>query len=296
MGRTRLRGLSVADIQIGVEVPDHCEWDWPETGVDDFACLPREPEVHVGLRVGGVSQVDLGGERYALGASTFELARRGDDWLIGLWRSGRRQQLAVFSADFRVGEVVQGSEWASQRRYPLAGGLDEWIVLQRTVARGGLCVGGRAFAIAGGAQVALGPGDGTSRGWRISAPSLLGRQTLVLRPEAGAMRVFKTPWCSGMEDALGAVARVVELRCEEASGTSYRELLDPSDAAEQLASHAVLPLADERFLDRVLANANRIGEATRMVRIGVVRGDAERGRPRSERRIPNALTPLFGVV
>lgn len=298
MGRTRLRGLSIADIQIGIEVPDHCEWDLPETGIQDFACLPREPEVHVGLRVGSLSQADLGGERYALGASTFELTRRGDDWLVGLWREGRRQQLAVFASDFRVGEVVQSPDWARARRYPLSGGLDEWIVLQRTVARGGLCVGGRAVGFAGGARVSLGPDAGLARGWRVTAPSLLGRQTLVLREQGGALRVFATPWCGAMAEELGAVARVVELCCSESSGSAYRELLDPSDAAELLASHAVLPLADERFLDRVLRNASRISEGTRMLRVGTVDAGSgsERGHGRTPRPMPNLLTPLFGVV
>lgn len=296
MGRTRLRGLSIADIQIGIEMPDHCEWDFPETGIADFVCLPREPEVHVGLRIGPVSQSDLGGERYTIGASTFELARRGDDWLIGLSRQGRRRQLAVFSEDFRVGEVVQCAEWAHARRYPLSGGLDEWIVLQRSVARGGLCLSGRAVAVAGGAQVRVGADEEPTRGWRVAAPSLLGRRTLVLREQGGALRVFATPWCSAMAEALGAVARVVELRCSERSSAPYRELLDPSEAAEQLASHAVLPLADERFLDRVLRNARRIGEGTPMVRVGAVEGGTERGQGRPAQAVPHLLTPLFGVA
>ena len=297
MGRTRLRGLSIADIQIGIEVPDHCEWDFPETGIEDFGCLPREPEVHVGLRIGSLSQADLGGERYALGASTFELARRGEDWLIGLWREGRRRQLAVFSSDFRVGEVVQCPEWARARRYPLCGGLDEWIVLHRTVARGGLCLGGRALPVAGGAQVALGPDEGAVRRWRVAAPSLLGRRTLVLREQAGALRAFATPWCDAMADQLGRVARVVELCCSETAVSTFRELLDPGEAAELLASHAVLPLADERFLDRVLRNATRISEGTRMLRLGRVEpGRREGAGDRAERSLPNVLTPLFGVV
>jgi len=165
MGRTRLRGLSIAGIQIGIELPDVCEWDWPDTAVRDFASLPREPEVHVGLRVSALGREELAGERYALGAATFEVARRGDDWLIGLTRGGQRQQLAHFDRDFRVGEIRQSPEFARERRYPLAGGLDEWIVLQRTVAGGGLCVSGRAVALAGEAHIALvGDEGGSVRG------------------------------------------------------------------------------------------------------------------------------------
>lgn len=295
MGRTRLRGLSIAGIQIGVEVPDHCEWDWPDDGIDEFECLPRDPEVHVGLRVAEISQADLGGTRYPLGASTFEVARRGEDWLVGLTRAGKRQQLALFSNDFRVGEVVQKPDWAEQRRYPLAGGLDEWIVLQRTVARGGLCLSGRAISTPGGAQIALGTGDSAStRRWRIAAPSLLGRQTLALRENGSALRVFRTPWCGEMDDALGADARVLEFHCRDESETAYRELLDPAEAAEQLVAHAVLPLDDERFLDRVLRNASRMGEQLRVVRLGMPAA-AERAAACPPARIAHVLTPMSGV-
>ncbi|MBY0398945.1 hypothetical protein K2X89_01525 [Myxococcota bacterium] len=295
MGRTRLRGLSIAGIQIGVEVPDHCEWEWPEDGIDAFECLPRDPEVHVGLRVAELSQADLGGARYPIGASTFEVARRGDDWLIGLTRAGRRRQLALFSDDFRVGEVVQSPDWAEQRRSPLAGGLDEWIVLQRTVARGGLCLTGRALASSGGARILLGAGEiAPTRRWRIAAPSLLGRQTLVLREESAALRIFRTPWCGEMDEALGGDARVLELCCQDESTSAYRELLDPDDAAEQLVGHAVLPLDDERFLDRVLRNARRICEQGRVVRVGVPEvGERVPARPAAG--LAHLLTPLFGV-
>jgi len=295
MGRTRLRGLSIAGIQIGLEVPETCEWDWPETGIHDFACPPREPEVHVGLRVAEPSSVDLAGERYSIGGLTFEVARLGDDWQIGLSRAGRRQQLACFDGEFRVGEVVQSPDWARQRRYPLGAGLDEWIVLQRTVARGGLCLSGRALAVGAGARIALGGDDAATGGWRVATPSLLGRQTLALRDEGAGLRVFRTPWCGGMDDALGQAARVLELCCLDDSESAYREPLDPSDAAEALVGHAVLPLCDERFLDRVLRNASRISEGTRVVRLGARReGAREQVCPPAARA--RVLAPLRGLA
>lgn len=295
MGRTRLRGLEIAGIQIGIEVPDTCEWEWPETPVREFACLPREPEVHVGLRVAALPATELHGERYPLGASTFEIARRGEDWLIGISRAGSRVQLALFDRDFRIGEIMQSPDWAQQGRYPLAGGLDEWIVLQRTVARGGLCVSGRAFAQPDGAQVALGPGDaGATRSWRVASPSLLGRQTLVLRDEGPSLRVFRTPWSGTMDERLGADARVVELRCVDRAELPYRELLDPGDAAEELVSHAVLPLCDERFLDRVLRNARQASERTRLYRVGTP-DPAERAGICLPPALAHALTPLRNI-
>jgi hypothetical protein len=295
MGRTRLRGLEIAGIQIGIEVPDTCEWDWPETAVREFACPPREPEVHVGLRVAALPATELHGERYPLGASTFEIARRGEDWLVGLSRAGKRLQLALFDRDFRIGEIVQSPDRAQQGKYPLAGGLDEWIVLQRTVARGGLCVSGRATAQPGGAQVALGPDEaGATRGGRAATPSLLGRQTLVLREEGAGLRVFRTPWSGSMDERLGTDARVVELRCPDEAEQAYRELLDPSEAAEELVSHAVLPLCDERFLDRVLRNARQASERTRLVRVGTP-VPAERAGICPPPALAHALMPLRSI-
>jgi len=294
MGRTRLRGLSIAGIEIGIEVPEPCEWDWPETAIGEFTCLPRQPEVHVGLRVAALSDGDWAGERYSLGGSTFEVARRGSDWLIGLSRAGQRLQSAIFDREFRVGEVVQSPDWARQRKYPLAGGLDEWIVLQRTVAKGGLCLSGRAVAQGGGAQVALGAEDsGAARGWRVATPSLLGRTTLVVAAEEGALRVHRTPWCGAMDDRLGRDARVEELSCLDASLTAYREVLDPDEAAEVLVGHAVLPLTDERFLDRVLRNAQRLVARTRVVRFGVD-GQVERAKACPPLALVSPLAPLRG--
>lgn len=296
MGRTRLRGLTIAGIGIGLEVPDICEWDWPEGALGDYASPPHEPEVHVGLRIADVTQADLAGERYSVGAFGFEIARRGDDWLVGLSRGGRRRQLALFDGEFRVGEVMQSPEWAAERRYPLGAGLDEWIVLQRTVARGGLCVSGRAVARGLGAEVTLGAGAASNgRGWCVATPSLLGRQTLVLRGEESGLRLFRTPWCGGMDEALAHDVRVLELRCLDDAEAPYREVLDPSEAAEELVGHAVLPLCDERFLERVLRNAKRISEGVGLVRLG--RPDLERERAVCPpAAIAKGLVPLRGVA
>ncbi len=293
MGRTRLRGLEIAGIQLGIEVPDACEWEWPETSIRDFACPPRAPEVHVGLRIAELGSNALQGERYLIGASSFEIARRGEDWLIALSRGGKRRQLALFDRDFRIGEIVQSPEWAQERRYPLAGGLDEWLVLQRTVARGGLCVNGRATLQGGGALIELGRDDsGPTQGWRVASSALLGRQTLVLREEGSGLRVFRTPWSSGMDEQLGNDARVVELRCFDPAEQLFRELLDPREAAEELVSHAVLPLNDERFLDRVLRNASRASEQTSCVRVGIGREAAAPGAPDPAPTLGPVLMPL----
>ena len=269
MTRTRLRGLEIAGIQIGIEVPPNCLWQWPDGAIAEHSCLPRDPDVHVGVRVGQVGSGELGGECYALGAWTFEVARSGEDWILGLSRGGRREQLAFFDRDFRAGEIVLSFEGNQRPGYPLRTPLDEWIVLQRTVARGGLCLTGSAFGYQGQATIQLGSrGPGVANRWTTPATTLLGRNTLWVREEAGSLRLFQTPWGEVTDSQLGAQARVHDINFTEDAPHAYRERLDPGEAAELLVNHAVVPLCDERLLERVLRNAQRIGEVACISRIG----------------------------
>ena len=267
MSRTRLRGLEIAGIQIGIEVPKSCSWQWADEDLAEFACLPRNPEVHVGVRVGDVGTRDLGGERYAMGAWTFEVARQGDDWLLGLTRAGAREQLALFDQDFRTGEIIISSHVAGRGGYPLQSPLDEWIVLHRNVARGGLCLSGAATADRGRARVRLGTGASpTSNRW--SASTLFGRNTLWLCESEGDLRIHRTPWADAMDHALGFDARVLELEHAEESTAAFSEVLDPDEAAEILVAHAVVPLCDDALLERVLQNARKLAELVPFRRIG----------------------------
>ncbi len=269
MARTRLRGLEIGGIQIGIEVPENCDWQWPEGPVSDFQCLPREPEVHVGVRVGEVGCEDLGGERYAIGAWTFEVARRGSDWWLGLSYNGRRAQLAIFDRDFCTGEVTISRDTARTRTYPLRGPLDEWIVLHRTVARGGLCLTASAVAAEGQAVVRLGalivP---TTNRWLTPSTNLLGRHSILVREERGQLRLFRTPWSESIDPMLGFEARVREFHRAEEAEHPFSEILDANDAADLLVTHAVVPLCDDGLLDQVLHNAQKIAAAARVLEIG----------------------------
>jgi hypothetical protein len=269
MARTRLRGLEIGGIQIGIEVPETCDWDWPDGPVADFQCLPRDPEVHVGVRVGQVGDEDLGGECYAIGSWTFEVARRGTDWQLGLSRGGRRAQLALFDREFRTGEVVLSQEAAMSSAYPLRGPLDEWIILHRTVARGGLCLTASAIAEDGEAILRLGVPDARSANrWATPSSSLLGRHAVLVREDRRSLRLFRTPWSESIDPRLGYEARVHEIHSIETAENAFNELLDPGDAAELLVTHAVVPLCDDSLLDRVLRNAQRFGQSTRVREIG----------------------------
>jgi hypothetical protein len=273
MTRTRLRGLEIGEIQFGIEVLDACPWEWPESPVAEFACLPRNPEVHVGLRVAELSSADLGGECYGLGAWTFEVARCGEDWLLGLSRRGNREHLATFDSEFRSGEVLVCPEVGKSRRFPLLTPLDEWIVVHRTVTGGGLILNATASSVEGGAHVRLGPSHAKPEApnRRITPrATLFGRDTVLLREARGSLRNFRTPWNDAMDPHLGYSAPVAELFVVEETVRAYRECLDPDDAAEQLVNHAIVPLCDEALLDRVLRNAQRLAGRMPLHRCGEV--------------------------
>ena len=269
MARTRLRGLEIGGIQLGIEVPETFEWEWPESPVSEFQCLPREPEVHIGLRVDTPGNHDLGCERYSVGAWTFEVARHGRDWILGLSKGGCRAQLAHFDREFQTGEIIVAPEMAAKRTYPLRGPIDEWIVLHRTVARGGLFLTGSAMALDGKAIIQLGEPEsvGGRRSGKAST-SLLGRSSLLLREEREQLRLFRTPWTDSIDPRLSFESRVAELQRTQEFELAFRDQLDPADAADLLVTHAVVPLCDDALLDRVLLNAQRIAQGTRVVDLG----------------------------
>ena len=269
MARTRLRGLEIAGIQMGIEVPETCDWEWPDGPVADYTCLPRDPDVHIGLRVAEIGCEDLGGERYAVGAWTFEIARRGNGWLLGLSRHGQREQLALFDQEFRAGEITFSRAAGRMRSFPLRTPIDEWIVLHRTVARGGLCLTARAAVDIGGARIDLGVGASRPADqWRTPSNSFLGRNAILIREYLGRLRAFRTPWSDAMDERLPICSSVVEINALEKTERAYREVLDAGDAAELLVTHAIVPVCDENLLERVLRNAQRIAHGARVVRIG----------------------------
>jgi hypothetical protein len=225
------------------------------------------------LRIADFSSADLGGERYGLGAWTFEVAPCGDDWLLGLSRRGVRQQLARFDREFRNGEILVSREMAEQECFPLRSPLDEWIVLHRTVARGGLVLNGSKSCDGSGSGVPLGS-DASGRLLHhrraTSRMALMGRNTVVLREEGAQLRSFRTPWSDFADPLQSHSGLVADLTIVEETERPYRECLDPDEAAEQLVAHAVIPLCDENLFDRVLYNARRMAEQVTVVRVGEV--------------------------
>jgi hypothetical protein len=292
MARTRLRGLEIGGIQIGIEVPESCEWDWPDAPVSEFQCLPREPEVHVGIRVGGIESGDLGGELYSIGSWIFEVARSGEDWRLGLSRGGQRAQVALFDKEFLNGEIVISEEMAASRVYPLRGPLDEWIVLHRTVARGGLCLNASAYELDGEAILSLGTATlGSASGCHTPSSSLLGHSALLVREERDLLRLFRTPWSESIDSRLPVESRLSELQSAEDSEESFRNVLDPVDAAEILVRNAVVPLCDDALLERVMRNAQRIAQAVPVAEVGQAAVTSEAPMAWLSTQLQNAFAP-----
>jgi hypothetical protein len=279
---------------MGIEVPESVEWQWPEGPLADFGCLPRDPEVHVGVRVAEISSGDFGGERYRVGARTFEVARQAGGWLLGLMREGKRELLASFDSEFRAGEVVLSSEAARRPGVPLRSPLDEWIVVHRTIARGGLCLDASLEATGQGARIRLGFSAGAA-GMDVagSRPStgLVGGHSVIVREQAQQLRAYRTPWGEAVEGPQGATAiGLREIVIVEESIEPFRERLDPVEAAELLVAHAFVPLCDDGLLDRVLRNARELGERAAICRIGEPRAAAPALEWRSA-QLCNAFAP-----
>jgi hypothetical protein len=144
-----------------------------------------------------------------------------------------------------------------------------WIVIHRTVARGGLCLPARAPAEDGQAIIRLGVPDARSANrWATPSTSLLGRNATLVREDRGKLRLFRTPWSESIDPTLGYEAPVREFQRIEETENSFSDVLDPSDAADLLVTHAVVPLCDDGLLDRVLRNAKRLAGSVRTREIG----------------------------
>jgi hypothetical protein len=271
MSRTLLQGLEIAGVRIGIEVPPSHRWRWPDEEIARFAGRPRDADVHVGVRVGRVDDGPRAGERYALGPWTFEVARSGDDWILALSRGGRREQVAVFDADFGAGEVVLREPIGGEPpAYPLRGALDEWIVLHRLIASGGVCLHGELVACDGGAEIRLGPDARSGSRGAASARTLLGRDTVwVAASDGRGVRAHPTPWGAAWSGVPRGDVRVDAVQIRETSLFAYRETVDPDEASELLVAHAVVPLGDEALFERVLESARRLGDGVPCRRIGI---------------------------
>ena len=177
------------------------------------------------------------------------------------------------------------------RTYPMRGPLDEWIILHRTIARGGLVLNASASLRDGAAVLRLGaPPPARPGRWHVPTPSLLGRSALLVREERDRLRLFRTPWSESIDPRLAFETRVSGFQRVEEAEHPWTDLLDSSDAADLLVTHSIVPLCDEALFDRVMRNAQRIAGEARVVEIG------ERKAPSVDSLTQWGTAPMQGAV
>lgn len=141
MGRTRRVGLRVGDLGIAVEAPPALPWRWRGEAAAAFAAPVEEPDLCLGVRVGGLDgtrRPDLS----SAGRSRLEVHRRPGGWLVQERRAGRLERELRIDESLRTGEVrlVAGGSAVRRLGYPLAPPLDAWLVRHRVTLEGGLAL------------------------------------------------------------------------------------------------------------------------------------------------------------
>lgn len=94
----------------------------------------------------------------------------------------------------------------------------------------------------------------------------------MVREERDRLRLFRTPWADSIDPRLPFEARVHAFERVSDAEIDWSDRLDPSEAADLLVKHALVPLCDEGLLDRVLRNAQHIAADACVVERGVAPG------------------------
>jgi hypothetical protein len=306
MGRTRLRGIELAGVQIAVEAPSSFPWDWPEGALAELSCTPAAPEVEVGVRVGAAPDLqDWEPICYGHQGGQLEVGRSGDGWLVALHGHFRRfERVARFDDRFLVGEVVLSPEFASsgECRHPLDGPLLELILLHRVIESGGLVVNGSAGNRDGRAIALL---EAAPRGSILqSGDPPLGRgrgglftpgRSLALRAGEDSVRVHAMPDARGL-DPQPFQARLDALHVLSASGEVYAQPLCEDAAIEAVLPSLHAPLHAPDMTGRLLSNAKRLLSGLRVLELGMPQGAAVTSFAWGERGASLGFAPAPGVV
>jgi hypothetical protein len=275
VARTRLLGLTVAELRIAIEVPPDLRWRWPKGPLERFATPAESAHVHVGVRVGRSEPPKAEALRYDSGGGIFDVAQVGGDWVIALRIQGRLQRLARFDAEFRSGEVVVDPEsfYAREAHYPLAYPLDEVIFLHRLAQEGGLLL--HACGVARGPDALLfsgpsGAGKTTIAKLMQDAPGLrvLSDDRMAIRCTDSGFRAYGTPWHG---DAPLSVSDSAPLRAiyliHHARGIEVEPLEGAAGAAAVLGN-SFAPFHDCMSTERTLELAATLAARVPILRLG----------------------------
>jgi len=277
MARTRLRGIELGGSRVAIEVPASVEWNWPEARYEPFVCAPEEAQVYVGVRVGAAPAVPPDGVVYQSASHRFEVAERGDDWLVAVWGPDGLERTALFDAGFCEGEVILSPQAAASGIAPLEHPLAELLVLHRTVRAGGLVLRSSLVAEANRGLLFLGgtsPSAAEPQG--LQSPSvteaLESRQLVVLQTPEG-VRAVGTPWtqCAGLSGRF--TVHLNGIHSIRPARAVFADRLDRDDAVTELMEQAVAPIHDPLCAGRCFDAAAAIIERVPVVRLGLPQGE-----------------------
>jgi len=263
MSRTRLVGVSIADLQIAIEAPPGLPWRLAGEPLAAFAAPIDQVDLHVGVRVGRVdrSRHPLLGQ--GLGRDRLEVRPLGRGWQILQRRRGRVEREARLDADLSEGVVIVDAEAPTARRcgYPLGGALDRWLVRHRLARSGGLLLPACAAVRDGRATLFVGPpGAGKTAVARSLAEQpgvhVLAHHEVALRIEGTGFRVHATPWS---EPAAAGSARLESIYLLGPGPVPALRSLDGSEAVAALLG-AVPPLDEPGAQEGVLRAVERLAE------------------------------------
>ncbi len=281
MGRTKLRGVECAGVELAIEVPSNWNWDWADAPWAGSSVLPHEPDVFIGVRVTAPEGPERESVRYTARGVHFEVGSTREDWVVAVYGPRGLERSARFDADFRQGEIRVAPDAIRDLAHPLAHPLDELILFHRLVREGCLVVDARMRAESGEAQLFF---DTPQTPNTPSIPGFAVRSrgsTLVLRPaverstggETGVW-VYTAPWQSAGEGPapLPSRSRLAEIHLLAGEDDSdlpscHSRELSPRAASNELLRHVHAPMHDGDALARLAEVVERVVRQVRVSRL-----------------------------
>lgn len=276
MSRTRLRGIELGGSRVAIEVPASVEWSWPGTHYEPFVCAPEGAQVYVGVRAGTAPGMPRDGFVYQSASHRFEVAERGDGWIVAVYGPHGLERTALFDAGFSEGEVILSPAAATSGIAPLEHPLDELLVLHRTVRGGGLVLRGSLVQQADRALLFLGarsPSGTDSREPQLprrqSGAELPRAEQLVVLQMPDGARAVGAPWTRGTGPSGRFTAHLDGMHSIRPARAVFADRLDRDDAVTELMEHALAPIHDPLCAARCFDAAAAIVDRVPVVRLGL---------------------------
>ena len=262
--------MELAGTRIAVEVPANVEANWPGMRHEPFVCAPEGADVYVGVRTGTPPEAPRDAFVYQSGSHRFEVAERGEDWIVAVHGPGGLERTALFNDSFSEGEVILSECAAADGVTPLDHPLDELLLLHRTVRAGGLVLRGsvvlredRALLFLGGTRAPVAEPQPDRAVARLAGPRV------VVLPTIDGVRAVGSPWTRGVELPAVFSARLDALHSIRPSRAVFADRLERDAAVEEVLTHALAPIHDPLCADRCFEAAAGIIDRVPVVRLGM---------------------------